>query len=56
MNTRGTSPYVITQKGGTKGGGTQVTPRGKLVMKAYSQLVAKLDAVVSRHSEVLKSI
>ena len=56
MNTRGTSPYVITQKGGTKGGGTQVTPRGKRVMSAYSELVARLDTVVSKHSEVLKSI
>ena len=56
MNTRGSRPYVITQKGGTKGGGTQITATGKRVMKAYSELVTKLDAVVAKHSGVLKTI
>jgi len=56
MNTRGSRPYVITQKGGTKGGGTQITATGKRVMKAYSELVAKLDAVVAKHTDVLKTI
>ncbi|MEJ1240098.1 ModE family transcriptional regulator [Chryseolinea sp. T2] len=56
MNTRGSRPYVITQKGGTKGGGTQITATGKRLMKEYSGLVAKLDAVVAKHGEVLKAV
>lgn len=54
MNARGSRPYVITQKGGSKGGGTQVTETGKRVMEAYGDLVDKLDHLVARNSEVLK--
>lgn len=56
MNARGTRPYVVTQKGGTKGGGTQITDTGKRVMKAYEELVTKLDAVVVKYNDVLKTI
>jgi molybdate transport system regulatory protein len=56
MNARGSRPYVVTQKGGTKGGGTQITETGKRVMKAYAELVMKLDAVVVKYSDVLKAI
>jgi molybdate transport system regulatory protein len=56
MNAKGSRPYVITQKGGTKGGGTQITETGKRVMKAYTGLVTKLDAVVAKYSDVLKLI
>lgn len=56
MNTRGSRPYVVTQKGGTKGGGTQVTPTGKQLMKLYSRLITKLNAVVAKHPEVLKAV
>ena len=56
MNARGSRPYVITQKGGAKGGGTQITETGKRVMKAYTELVTKLDAVVVKYSDVLKTI
>ena len=56
MNAKGSRPYVVTQKGGTKGGGTQITETGRRVMKTYSELVTKLDAVVAKHSDVLKAI
>jgi molybdate transport system regulatory protein len=56
MNARGSRPYVITQKGGTRGGGTQITETGKRVMKEYAELVMKLDAVVVKYSDVLKTI
>ena len=56
MNTRGSRPYVLTQKGGSKGGGTQITNAGKRVIKAYTELVHKLDDVVAKHRGVLKVI
>ena len=51
MNARGSRPYVITQKGGSKGGGTQITETGKRVMKVYADLVDKLDVVVAKHKK-----
>jgi molybdate transport system regulatory protein len=56
MNARGSHPYVITQKGGSKGGGTQITDAAKRVMKAYAELVGKLETVAAKHQEVLKMI
>ncbi|MGC3946721.1 MAG: LysR family transcriptional regulator [Chryseolinea sp.] len=56
MNSKGSRPYVITQKGGTKGGGTQITATGKRLMKVYEELVTKLDAVVAKHGDVLKAV
>lgn len=56
MNARGSQPYVLTQKGGTKGGGTQITATGRRVMEEYDILVARLTAVVAKHDHVLKCI
>lgn len=55
MNARGSQPYVITQKGGSGGGGTQITDTGYRVMKAYSELVNKLASVVSKHHDILNA-
>jgi len=56
MNARGSRPYVITRKGGSKGGGTQITQTGKRVMKAYTELANGLETVVAKHKKVLKLI
>ncbi|CAG5074653.1 hypothetical protein DYBT9623_05340 [Dyadobacter sp. CECT 9623] len=42
MNTLGTSPYVLTQKGGTHGGGAIITETGKQVMEAYKRRTKNL--------------
>ena len=55
MNTRGTHPYVITHKGGQKGGGTELTEAGKRIVTAYTKLADKLASVVKDH-EVLKLV
>ena len=47
---------LLHKRWGTKGGGTQITETGKRVMKAYTELVTKLDAVVVKYSDVLKTI
>jgi molybdate transport system regulatory protein len=54
MNARGQSPYVVTSKGGTEGGGTVLTPTGKKVLKSFNKLNNKIKAVVKKETELLK--
>ncbi len=54
MNSRGQSPYVIRCKGGTEGGGTVLTPRGKKVLEAFNKLNTKIKAVVEKETTILK--
>lgn len=54
MNSQGKGPYVITQKGGAKGGGTELTDAGKTLMNAYKQLDNKLMEVVKAETELHK--
>ncbi len=56
MNTKGTLPYVVTQKGGSGGGGTQLTETAKRLMKEYDQLVQKLQHVVEKNADILDTI
>ncbi|SKB71401.1 winged helix-turn-helix domain-containing protein [Dyadobacter psychrophilus] len=52
MNAMGKSPYVVAQKGGKQGGGTELTERGKAVLAAYSKLNTKLRAAIEEESEL----
>lgn len=54
MNARGKSPYVITHKGGTEGGGAILTPTGKKAVAAFTRLNKKIQAVVANEKELLK--
>jgi molybdate transport system regulatory protein len=56
MNSQGTCPYVITHKGGKKGGGTELTAAGKQIVAGYSKLMAKLSAVVRKEKALLNLI
>ncbi len=56
MNTFGQKPYVITQKGGQKGGGAEVTETGKKVLIAYTKLINKLQTIVDKETEIFKLI
>lgn len=56
MNTKGSKPYVTTQKGGSKGGGTELTETGKKVLEAYRKLKERIDEVVQEETELLKLI
>ncbi|GGC05356.1 winged helix-turn-helix domain-containing protein [Dyadobacter sediminis] len=56
MNALGSSPYVITQKGGSHGGGAVLTETGKRVMEAYKSLNEKLLEVVKAEKELLQVI
>ncbi|WP_439555946.1 winged helix-turn-helix domain-containing protein [Dyadobacter sp.] len=56
MNTLGSSPYVITQKGGTRGGGAVITETGKQVMEAYEKLDEKFLEIAKAEKELLNLI
>ena len=56
MNTLGTSPYVVTQKGGTHGGGAIITETGKKVMGAYKKLDEKFLEVAKAEKDLLSVI
>ena len=56
MNMKGKTPLVISQKGGSKGGGASLTETGKKVVLAYDRLAKKLNTVVSKESALLKLI
>jgi molybdate transport system regulatory protein len=56
LNSSGSQPYVITHKGGKKGGGTEVTPAAKKLMYSYQQLISKLNQIVDKETEILKLV
>src|SRR5690606_34029710 len=56
LNTRGKDPFVISKKGGSKGGGAELTAIGKEVVSEYRKLKTKLEAVLEKETEILKLI
>ncbi|RFS17733.1 winged helix-turn-helix domain-containing protein [Emticicia sp. C21] len=56
LNTLGKSPYVVTHKGGQKGGGAELTETGKQVLAAYKKLGEKLKAVADAEQELINLI
>ena len=56
MNTRGSKPYVIAQKGGEKGGGTRLTDAGKKMVAAYRKLSDRLFSIIEKDKDILKLV
>jgi molybdate transport system regulatory protein len=56
LNTRGRKPYVISHKGGERGGGAELTETGKRVLSMYRALTDKLHAVIREEKDFLKAI
>jgi molybdate transport system regulatory protein len=54
MNAMAKTPFVITTKGGTKGGGTEVTAAGKKAIAAYQKISQKILAVVKSEKALLE--
>ena len=48
MNRDFVDPLVLTQRGGTAGGGTVLTPTGRKVLKLYRAVESKAQAAVER--------
>jgi len=56
LNKRGSHPYVISRKGGEKGGGAEITADCKKLLKAYQELTSRLEKVLSTHQHLLKLV
>jgi molybdate transport system regulatory protein len=53
LNARGKKPFVVTHKGGQKGGGTVLTATGKKVVATFRKLDHKIHTLISREKELL---
>ncbi|WP_306013047.1 MULTISPECIES: winged helix-turn-helix domain-containing protein [unclassified Allomuricauda] len=51
MNQRGQEPYVELHKGGTQGGGAELTSQGKKVLTAFQQMNAQIQATLEQHTQ-----
>jgi molybdate transport system regulatory protein len=56
LNAFGRKPYVLSHKGGKKGGGAELTSAGRKVLSTYNGLTEKINAVVSKDHSLLKVI
>jgi molybdate transport system regulatory protein len=54
MNTRGRKPFVVTQKGGQKGGTAEVTDTARKALAAYQKLNKRLQEIADKNKELLK--
>lgn len=53
LNVRGTHPYVISHKGGEKGGGAELTEHGRIFLEKYREILMKMDSLISSESDLL---
>ncbi|AEM72389.1 putative transcriptional regulator, ModE family [Allomuricauda ruestringensis DSM 13258] len=51
MNLRGQQPYVELHKGGTTGGGAELTETGRKVLSTFLAMNTKITATVQQHTE-----
>lgn len=51
MNQRGQQPYVELHKGGTKGGGAELTETGQKVLSTFLTMNVKITATVQQHTD-----
>ena len=56
MNEKAKKPYVIAQKGGQKGGGTEVTEAGMKMVTAYTKMMSRIQAIVEKEKSLLDYI
>lgn len=56
MNAKAKTPYVVPQKGGSHGGGTELTPEGRAVVTAYQKIIEQLNAVLEKELTFLELI
>jgi len=56
LNSSGQKPYVVSFKGGEKGGGAELTATGKKVVTRYNSLIKKLNSVIEKDKDILNLI
>lgn len=54
MNAMAKSPYVITNTGGLKGGGTEVTEVGKKAITTFNKFNDKILSLIKSETDLLK--
>jgi molybdate transport system regulatory protein len=55
INTQGTTPFVITQSGGEKGGGSIITPEAKELIAYHQQLRKRFQEFLEQETKQLIS-
>jgi molybdate transport system regulatory protein len=53
LNTNAGHPYVVTQTGGTSGGGSTITEEAKAMIALYRQLREKFNAFLEKETQKL---
>ncbi|MBL3657669.1 winged helix-turn-helix domain-containing protein [Fulvivirga sediminis] len=53
LNSKASEPIVLSQKGGAKGGGAEITEKGRQIMKSYSELNKKIETLLSEEKHIL---
>ena len=53
LNTNAGQPYVVTQTGGTSGGGSTITIEAKAMIARYRQLREKFEAFLEKETQKL---
>lgn len=56
LNSRGKSPYVISRKGGERGGGAELTEKGIEVVRKYVELIDSLESVAKQYKYLLEIV
>ncbi|MEC7771042.1 MAG: winged helix-turn-helix domain-containing protein [Bacteroidota bacterium] len=51
MNQRGQKPYVELHKGGTKGGGAELTETGKKVLVTFQKMNDDINETLEQHKD-----
>ena len=54
LNTRGQKAFVVSRKGGDKGGGAELTELAKKVILRYRKLTDKMNSIIEKEAEILK--
>ncbi len=53
LNTNTGHPYVVTQTGGTSGGGSTITPEAKSMIARYRKLRERFEAFLEKETQKL---
>ena len=53
MNLKSNKPLVVAQKGGTKGGGTELTDAGRKLVEVYLKLTSRINILIEKEKAIL---
>ncbi|WP_081209165.1 winged helix-turn-helix domain-containing protein [Salegentibacter sediminis] len=56
LNKHSTEPWVILKKGGSHGGGAEITPYALKVIREYEKLEQKISELLEQEQDLLKTI